>query len=692
MGRVKLPETALPLETLKTILNEISGQIAFNNEAVMAAHLPPRAEEEYTGFFFEAEYLAKTLRSYGLDDIKIESLDKGVDPRKWWAGFEGELWMTGPERKLLSRLSEDPALVVRGSDTVEAEGELVFIDRRDVRKLKDLDLTGKIILTPEALAWFPEAFKKGALGAISFSNYIRPLDDPDQVQYDMRLQKGDTANKVFGFQISQRLGYELRDLVLMGQKVTVRARTKTAEYPLKFDTVFASIPGTQPERKGLMFTAHLFERPQKQGANDNLSGSVVLAEVARALQVLIRQGLIDRPERTTSFLWIEEGSGTMSFFRKYPEIGERIFGAINMDMVGENLDRNSAFFNIETPLLSRSTFLSSATKDFADFVFAANLPTSDFQPPTPWTPLPFPIIEKNGSLQTFRFRMTPFRGGSDHVIFIESDAGIPALSFNVWPDLWYHTDKDTPDKSDPTQLRRVAFIAAASALATCSGKEEVLQALIGETYADRLVSVQEAVAKAATEISRLEKDDRGIALKNGSVNVKESVRLSRAAMAGLRELVRDKTKAAKYLELVLSELDKLGVSYAAHLRGIYEDTARLHGFRPVFPKPSAEETKLESMIPRKTKPSRLGEMFPTTELLDALRKAPEVQTKVFLKYSFNALIETYLAIDGKTSLGQIRDLLSFEFAPVDAADMLAVAKCLEDAKLIEISARPSRQP
>jgi hypothetical protein len=119
----KLPETALPLDVLKLILNEVSGQLAFNNEAALAAHMPPRAPEEYEAYFYEADYLAKKLREYGLDDIRLESLDKGLTPgRMWWACFEGELWMVKPERQLLGRLSEEPALVTRGSDTVDCEG------------------------------------------------------------------------------------------------------------------------------------------------------------------------------------------------------------------------------------------------------------------------------------------------------------------------------------------------------------------------------------------------------------------------------------------------------------------------------------------------------------------------------------------------------------------------------------------
>jgi hypothetical protein len=83
-------------------------------------------------------------------------------------------------------------------------------------------------------------------------------------------------------------------------------------------------------------------------------------------------------------------------------------------------------------------------------------------------------------------------------------------------------------------------------------------------------------------------------------------------------------------------------------------------------------------------------MFPSTGLLEALRKNPKIQMQVFTKYSFNMLMEWYIAIDGRQTLGQIRNLLSFEFTPVEAADLLDIVKCLEDAKLIDMVPKPSK--
>jgi hypothetical protein len=55
---------------------------------------------------------------------------------------------------------------------------------------------------------------------------------------------------------------------------------------------------------------------------------------------------------------------------------------------------------------------------------------------------------------------------------------VPGVELNVWPDQWYHADTDTPDKSDPTQMKRVAFIGATCAWVAANCTDEVLKPLL----------------------------------------------------------------------------------------------------------------------------------------------------------------------------------------------------------------------
>ncbi len=53
--------------------------------------------------------------------------------------------------------------------------------------------------------------------------------------------------------------------------------------------------------------------------------------------------------------------------------------------------------------------------------------------------------------------------------------------FICWPDMWYHTSGDTPDKSDATQLKRVVVIGAAAAAFLANAGPEEAPKIIAET-------------------------------------------------------------------------------------------------------------------------------------------------------------------------------------------------------------------
>lgn len=678
----KAPATILPLETLRAVLDEVSGQLAYNSIVGMAGTNRIRTPEEMSGHFYEADYLARKLKAYGVDEVALESLQY-PGRTTWWIGHDARLALVDPEKRLLARLEEQPALLIRGSDTVDVEGPLVFLDGRDLPKIAETDWTGKIVLTPEYPSRLTTALEKGALGIISYQNSISPLEDPDQVMFDMRFEKGKAPGKAFGLRISTRLGTQLRDMALSGSKVAVHVKTETKEYPWKADTVFAAVRGTSPDKKGLMFTAHLFERPAKIGANDNVSGCAALAEIARALTVLIREGRIPRPERSIYFLMSEEGSGTAAFFKAHPEMAGKILGDINMDMVGEGLNANNAFLYIESPLYSKATFLDSVVKNFAEYVARTNVEKHGVYGGIPGERFPAPIVEKNGSRDAFRYQMTNFGGGSDHGMFIETDAPTPALSLMVWPDFYYHTDKDTPDKADPTQLKRVAFIGASSALAVAGGKEETLMALAREAWSDRVEFIRETFTRGVDSLSNLASADGGKVFGEARNGLVQAGLISRAALAGIKDLAAGKPRASKYLDGLVTETGRIGAAFAERLKTYYTIAAEAGGFKAEMPKPGSDAA-LAGVIPAKLQPVLLGDILPFTELFGAFEKDPGLQKIAFEKIGATGLIEFYILADGRRTLASIRDLLSFEFGPIDGPDLLKAAKALEAAKLIRL--------
>jgi len=182
--------------------------------------------------------------------------------------------------------------------------------------------------------------------------------------------------------------------------------------------------------------------------------------VKRALDKLIEQGKIERPKRSIRFLWIPEISGTREYLRRYPEEVKRIIAAINLDMVGEDVKKNHNSLILYRSIDSRASFLNDICQELFEYVGITNRERVHDRG---WTNMLNPIFDPNGSRDPFYYNIERYYGSSDHIVFLDREFGIPAVLFNNWPDMFYHSNEDRPDKADPTQLKRAAFLALASA-------------------------------------------------------------------------------------------------------------------------------------------------------------------------------------------------------------------------------------
>jgi len=110
----------------------------------------------------------------------------------------------------------------------------------------------------------------------------------------------------------------------------------------------------------------------------------------------------------------------------------------------------------------------------------------------------FHIISVNGSRNRLSARVIQFIAGSDSVVY--NHAGIPGAFVTAWPESFYHSSHDTPDKVDPTQLHRGAFagLAAIATLAYMTGDNAEDLALL--TYAHARMRIGEGESLASKKI------------------------------------------------------------------------------------------------------------------------------------------------------------------------------------------------
>jgi aminopeptidase YwaD len=663
-GGDRVLKTPLPQKTLDLLADEISGQLAFNNEVLLAGTTYVRDENELTDMFYETRKLLEIARKAGLDKVKAFRYPQ---ERKFDYAREGELRLVKPEERLIARLDTDAALVAGGSASVDATGELIYLppfkgDQVNAWLKAGLQdrYRGKIALMwshpRRDVALALDA--AGIAGVISFESQDRYFD-PDEVifadgPYDQ------TKNMRFGLTLSWRQWSELLEDVETGKALTVRCRTTVQSYPDRVEGVTAWIQGTEPQQKGIILTGHLFEGYTKRGANDDISGCVAEFEVFRALTSLIKQGLLPPPRRTITFLWTNEIGGTFEYIKQNPGLAAGLSADINMDMVGEGLRKNNGVFILTESTNALPSYMDGLGRSILNYIWRTNdivyLPDSP-QGPRSEQVFPRPIWERNGSRDAFRFDVQMPTGGSDHICFISPTVAVPAVSLNVWPDQWYHSDLDLPDKSDPTELRRAAFLGAAMAWAAANCTEDVLEGLteaVEEFGYDRIARRELPAALRMIEESGAM--TLGRAWNRAEKLAALGVERERGALESIRDISPDSDKARR----LIADRAARWAFYGRELLGLIENSVQLCARRlktpvPVRPRLTAAERRLEAIVPSftdevKGKEFRL-ESSPACR--DYLKAHPDALKGLNLNYAQRRALLSFT--NGRRSLAVIRD-------------------------------------
>jgi len=430
----------VPQNIREAVLNEFSGELALRHVEILAVDRD-RQEEEYAGQFMETKYVSRMAEQYGLSEVKVDFFPSD----KIWDAVEAELWIIEPVKKKIAGLEIIPEALASGSRDAEITAEVIYVGAGRDKDFRGKKVKGKIVMGSGSVnGLFRSAVSKrkaaGVLGTGSSGvNRGYPGASPTQIGWQsVRPQKGE---KGFGFVLSKRQHDEIRSYLDENKKVMMKARIRTQMLPYKMNVVSAAIPGTDPEAGELLMVAHLFERIATPGANDNCSGVATILEVGRTLAKLISRGILEAPRRTIRFLWVPEIRGTREFMYKYPQLQDKLMAVLNFDMTGADLKSTDAYLRMKKTPDSCPSYLNDLIANLLLCVDQTFIRT------------------QMGTNSQFNYRLCPYISGSDHTVFLA--AGIPSMQFNYYSDNFYHSSEDRSKHVDPTEMKRVGFMAAA---------------------------------------------------------------------------------------------------------------------------------------------------------------------------------------------------------------------------------------
>lgn len=674
MFRPSPPETILSLGVLQDIINEASGDLALQNEIFLTAVNRNRLPEEYASAYFETDFILKKLKEYGIGQAEI--IDLPTRSSTTWDAEMAELWITKPEVRKIADLKEVPACLCSGSFSTDTTAELVYVGPGNRESFyQGKDVKGKIVLVngPPEMARPLAVEKFGGLGLIGYSS-SHPEFDPDQVGWN-GLRASEKEKPTFGFMVSTRQGQELRDFLERGVMIEVRAVAKTQQVPYKDQMVAALLPGKDYPEEELVFTAHLFEGFAKQGANDDASGCVAILETARVLKKLVDEGKVAPLRRSIRFLFIPEISGTAAYIKKYPDIAKRFFANINGDMVGEALIKNNSFFNLERSPYSLPSYLSDVLESIVGWVGATQKISGEYRGNLP------SIVSPTGTKDPFYYAFTAFTGGSDHIVFLDGGVRVPSVMFICWPDMWYHTSGDTPDKSDPTQLKRVVFISAAAAVFLANAGPVETQKMISETSA-------RAISRLGTEKRRAEKivmdaEAKGIhdAYKEALNVLNQAFDREKQALSTIRFFIKGDAALESHLRARIKGLESLKAPFLLDAEGTYGLRCLRENMKPQKPGQSQDEIRLSKLVPVRTE--KMRGYFDAREFYQKLREMKELPSYQLGRADY----EVRNFIDGKRSILEIRNAAAAEYGPVPLKGVEGYILVLEKTGFVRIQSK-----
>jgi hypothetical protein len=516
---------------------EVSGERALASVRTLARFHRVQASP---GLDRAADWLAGELERAGLR-VGIERvpgdgrtrflghlMPQGWDCARGLATLHGD----GPAR-VISDVSTQPLSIILRSVAARGRYPIVALDDgTEAVHYEGIEVRGRVVLTRGDVHRVHElaVVARGAAGLLSFGRRLLPPvrgehTDPDAIAYTS-FWWSEREPRGWGFAISPAEAERLRERLAAGTPLELEVEIDSRAFDTTIPLVSGSLPAADPAAREVLIVSHLCH-PQPS-ANDNASGVAANLEAARALAALRRSGALPATRHTIRHLWMPEFTGTFAWLSPRADSApQALVAALNLDMVGEDQQQCGSTFLLEHPPCFSASFAETLIGEIrrrsADWVLSYAGP---------------------GHVPVPRMGEVPFSGGSDHAVFLDPGFNVPCPMLIQWPDRYYHSSLDTPDRCDPASLALAARCAAAYAgFLAAAGPPELgeLSTRIGRGARRRLLQAldhDDAPRQVRAEHLRARCAFESLTRLGGSGNREEEGRAIGRAIDSLEDFLR----------------------------------------------------------------------------------------------------------------------------------------------------------
>lgn len=680
--------TLLSWEQMRAIINEVSGERSMHTTIELVGYPRIRPRSEYEGNFRESVVMKQRAIEAGLQNVEIESFPSGGTS---WAPVQGELWMVSPESRKLYDIYDIAISICSGSESGEVTADLVNVGSgARAEDYAGKDVSGKIVLgsTSSSSLQRLAVFERGAVGVLSYNSLHPEPNNPDQILSQSVSSNAPQGRKAgFGWSIAARIGRELASRLARGEKITLRSIIKAETFPGEMETVHAVLPGDGSSAQAVAISGHLYEGYLKQGANDDASGCALGLEMGRAFKRLIDAGKLPRPKRDIHFLWVPEISGTRAWLQKYPDVTKRLIADLNYDMEGLGLRTGSTQWVMHRTPDTFPTFLNDLCANVLRFI--GNLNQERVRYRAHGYGFTWPVVSPSGSNDPFYYAIEKYYGASDHQVYMSM--GVPSTMFVTWPDPFYHSSQDTPDKLDPTQFKRAGVVGTAAMTILATAGDEMAAKVTAESVARGAERMGQAESKGLGYLADAQNAASLMeAYKDARATVRHQAAIEKATVHTSAVLYANPADAQKKIATFDPLVDQRASALLNEVKAFYEVEAQRLDVRPSEPVLTAEEAQAAKTVVERVGGQQGrgggggrgggaaagGAQTDRTALQAALGKIPQHMTS-----------ELNLLLGQNKTILEIRDFLSGEFEPLPLADLMEYLRAQEKLSTLKLTVK-----
>lgn len=482
----------MPAHDLGALIHqELSGERAQSLTAALTQfHRPPGS----SGYHTATNLVIDRLKDSGIDEIDITTYP--LDGKTEEGGGDRFPLAWEPTRAVVSIINPISEEVVNMETTTSClawwsmpappggmTAELVDVGTGESEAdFEGKDLTGKIVLIghTERRDGFSYAarqvMERGAKGILSDYLFFEFQPErtrenlPEAVQL-LRLPNQLGEFDAWACSISYPVAQRLRELLRLGP-VTLHADIQCRSFAGHGRNVLATIPGREHPEESVFFIAHTSAATCP--CANCAAGPSLMVEIARTLKTLINRGEIQPPRRSIKFLFLIEGHGSRAFIIENRAELSRVKTAFCFDSVGNDQEKTKSSLLFYRHPDSSPSFIN-------DYFASVMEQAPDDRT---W------VFANRTDLSAVQFLQAPYTDWSDNRVW--TAYGVPTPLIMSWPDLYFHTQLLTADKTDPRVFRRAGVTSALAAYRIADASEE-----------DALIIADEVAARSELRLKSL---------------------------------------------------------------------------------------------------------------------------------------------------------------------------------------------